>query len=300
MKHRFLCLLLVGVLILGCRVPVPSVGASDPIAMQANPEGIEARTLELTASAVETPSASAIPAPTAPPTPTDTPTFAPTDEPTPVPTETPTRDPNRPMVALTFDDGPNREFTPQVLDLLERYGAKATFFVVGANLSESTKPILQRMVDMGCDVGMHGLTHTDMRKFSIASNTKRFERMRGLISDQIAGGYETHLLRPPYGAINDKVKKACKAAEVASIRWSVDTMDWSNKNPKKILKIVKQETENGAIILFHDRLATTVEALEPVLLWLVEQGYELVTVTELLESAAPIEYGRDYRYKKIP
>ena len=201
------------------------------------------------------------------------------------------------MVALTFDDGPT-EFTPQVLDLLERYGARGTFFVIGKNLNEQTKPILQRMADMGCDIGMHDLTHADLTKISYAGNVKRIHQMRDLISDQIDGGYEAHLLRPPFGSLNKTVRRALRSADAASIRWSVDTLDWSNKNPRTILKIVKAEAKDGAILLFHDRLPTTVTALEEVIPWLQEQGYDLVTVTELIESSGQgIRYGEDYQHK---
>ena len=225
------------------------------------------------------------------PRPTPTATLAPT------PTPEPTPDPDRPMVALTFDDGPT-EYTAQVLDLLEQYGAKGTFFVIGKSLSEKTRPILQRMADMGCDIGMHDLNHSDLTKLSAASNEKRIQRMRALISAQVEGGYDAHLLRPPYGKLSKTVRRACKNADAASIRWSVDTRDWSNKNPKTILKIVQAETRDGSILLFHDRLPTTVTALKAVIPWLQEQGYDLVTVTELLESSGqPIRFGEDYHCK---
>ena len=154
------------------------------------------------------------------------------------------------------------------------------------------------MADMGCDIGMHDLNHSDLTRLSAAANTKRIEKMRGLIAAQIEGGYDTHLLRPPYGYLNKAVRKACKAGDVACIRWSVDTRDWSNKNPKTILKIVQSEAKDGAIILFHDRLPTTVTALETVIPWLREQGYALVTVTELIESSGQsLRYGEDYHRK---
>ena len=237
------------------------------------------------------------PTPTVTPRPTPSPTPTPTPTPSPTPTPEPTPDPKRPMVALTFDDGPT-EYTAQVLDLLEQYDARGTFFVIGSSLSEKTRSVLQRMADMGCEIGMHDLNHANLTKLSAAANTRRIERMRTLISDQIEGGYEVRLLRPPYGYLNKAVRQACKAGNVASIRWSVDTRDWSNKKPKTILKIVKSETRDGAIILFHDRLDTTVTALRDVIPWLQEQGYDLVTVTELIESSGqPLEYGKDYRRK---
>ena len=185
-----------------------------------------------------------------------------------------------------------------MLDLLERYGAKGTFFVIGSNLSEKTKPVLQRMADMGCEIGMHDLTHADLTRLSAAANVKRINEMRARIFAQIDGGYDAHLLRPPFGSLNKTVRRACKTADAASIRWSVDTRDWSNKNPRTILKIVKAEAKDGAIILFHDRLDTTVTALEEAIPWLQAQGYDLVTVTELIESSGQsIRYGEDYQHK---
>ena len=243
----------------------------------------------------------------------DVPPAAPTPEAAPTPaseavfaqilpgpsTETPgTRtgpDPDRPMVALTFDDGPTKH-TTRVLDLLAEHDARGTFFVIGSKLNDDTRPILQRMADLGCDIGMHGLTHTDMTRFSAAANTKRIQRMRRLISDQIDGGYEAHLLRPPFGNLNQDVRRACRICNVACIRWSVDTRDWSNKDPERILSTVKRETRDGAILLFHDRLDTTVAALQKVIPYLQAQGYELVTVTELIESSGQsIRSGEDYR-----
>ena len=245
----------------------------------------------------QTPVATMTPRPTPTPTATPAPTPVPTATPAPTPTPEPTSDPDRPMVALTFDDGPT-EYTAQVLDLLEQYGAKGTFFVIGKSLNQKTRPILQRMLDLGCDIGMHDLTHADLTRLSTASNTKRIERMRALISAQIDGGYDPHLLRPPFGNLNKAVRRACKAANVASIRWSVDTRDWSNKNPRTILKTVQKEAKDGAILLFHDRLPTTVTALREVIPWLQAQGYDLVTVTELIESSGEsIRYGEDYHRK---
>ncbi len=235
--------------------------------------------------------------PTLPPTPTPTPSPEPTPTPDPTPTPEPTKDPNRPMVALTFDDGPNIEFTPQVLDLLEQYGVKGTFFVVGSHLNAESKPILQRMADLGCDIGIHGLTHVKMTSFSYSENVVRFQKMREKISDQVEGGYTPHLMRPPYGTTSKSVRRACKTAELASIRWSVDTLDWKTKNTGKVIKTVKSEVKNGSIVLFHDRLDATVEALKELIPWLLEEGYDIVTVTELLESAGPIQYGEDYRAK---
>lgn len=238
------------------------------------------------------------PEPTAAPTPTPTPTLTPT--PTPTPTPEPTKDPNRKMVALTFDDGPNMKFTPLFLDVLEKYGVPGTFFVVGSNLKLSgADEVIRRMHALGCEVGIHGLTHDKMTKYNQKKNEQRFAEMKQMLSGMIGDGTVPHLMRPPYGTMNKTVLKAAKTEELACIRWSVDTRDWSNRNKSKIVKIVKKEVKNGSIILFHDRLDASLKAIDELIPWLTEQGYDIVTVTELLSSAGPIEYGKDYRYKKI-
>ena len=112
--------------------------------------------------------------------PVPTPTPVPTDTPSPEPTETPepTPDPNRQMVALTFDDGPNSAYTMRFLDILEKYGVPGTFFVIGTNLDDQKAPqILQRMIELGCEIGMHDLRHSDLTRFNYDSNLKRIRQM---------------------------------------------------------------------------------------------------------------------------
>ncbi len=249
-----------------------------------------------------TPAPTSVPTPTPTPEPTPTPTPTPTPEPTPVPTPEPTpeptKDPNRKMVALTFDDGPNEKYTMKFLDVLEKYGVPGTFFVVGTRLKQNgAEEALRRMLALGCEIGVHGLTHDKMTSFSQSKNEQRFEEMKRRIAD-MTDGYVPHLMRPPYGTQSKSVLRAAKAAELACIRWSVDTRDWSNHNTSTILKIVKKNVKNGSIILFHDRIDASLKAIDELIPWLTEQGYDIVTVTELLESAGPIEYGRDYREKK--
>ena len=288
-------LILLGALLLlsGCGMPPPAAALGPGVEATAAIHTAVPR--KEVAVAAASPVATMTPRPTPTPTPVPTPTPTPTPEPTP--TALPLPDPARPMVALTFDDGPT-EYTAAVLDILEEYGVKGTFFVIGKNLTEKTRPLLQRMADMGCDIGMHDLTHADLTRLSASANVKRIGKMQTLISNQIDGGYQVRLLRPPFGKLSKTVRRACRDGGVASIRWSVDTRDWSNKNPKTILKIVKAETRNGAILLFHDRLPTTVTALREAVPWLLDQGYDLVTVTELIESSGQsIQPGEDYQRK---
>ncbi len=270
-KIGLLCIC--GILLLACAVAPKAASSAAPVLT-------EAPTVKPTAVPTPEPTEEPTPEPTEEPTPepTETPTPEPTETPTPEPTEAPTPDPNRKMVALTFDDGPNGTYTPQFLDLLERHGVRATFFVHGTATTEKTAPLLQRMVE----------------------NAKRIERTRQKISDSIEGGYETHLMRPPGGAQNGTVRSGAKDAETAVILWSVDTVDWKTRNKKEILKICRSKIQNGSIILCHDRIDATLKAVDELIPWLKEQGYDLVTVTELLNSSgSPIEYGTAYRCKTI-
>lgn len=244
----------------------------------------------------------ATPAPTATPELTPTPTPTPTPEPTPTPTPTPEPTPTpvppgqRKMVALTFDDGPRSFGTPDILDLLEKYNARATFFVLGTSITEETAPLLQRMVDMGCEIGIHGQDHSTMTRLGYETQVRRLTEMKELLNRQVEGGYIPRLMRPPGGNKSDTVLAAAKEAQLSVILWSVDSQDWKVANKNDILKLCKTGITNGSIVLFHDKLKATRAAMEELLPYLVEEGYELVTVSELLERHGQLlEPGQLYR-----
>ena len=168
--------------------------------------------------------------------------------------------------------------------------------MLGQNMKQSgADALLRRMRSLGCDVGIHGLTHDTMTKFSQKKQEQRLREMKKRIAEALGEEYVPHLMRPPYGTKNNTVLRAAKNEELACILWSVDTRDWSNRSKTKIVKIVKREVKNGSIILFHDRIEASLSAIDELIPWLLEEGYDVVTVTELLESAEPIEYGRSYR-----
>ena len=119
-------------------------------------------------------------------------------------------------------------------------------------------------------------------------------------SGWVEGGYQPRTMRPPGGSTNGHVTSGAKQAGLAVIRWSVDTYDWKTQNVKKIMDVVKKETKNGSIILCHDHHKPTLDALDEMIPWLLEQGYDLVTVSELLESSGtPLEPGKVYFRKEI-
>ena len=202
----------------------------------------------------------------------------------------------RRKVALTFDDGPREKNTSNVLDVLEQYGAKATFFVLGIVINEETTPLLQRMVDLGCEIGIHGKDHGTMTGQSLKYQLNRLNGMKELLDTSIQGGYTPRLMRPPGGNTNGVVEQAARETGLSIILWSVDSQDWLSADPNAVLDLCRKQITDGSIVLFHDKLNATRTAVETLVPWLLEQGYELVTVSELLESrGTPLEPGKVYR-----
>lgn len=186
-------------------------------------------------------------------------------------------DPAKPMVALTFDDGPSGTYSDQILDILEENHALATFFEVGGNVWAHPEPVA-RMAEIGCEVASHSNAHKDLSKL----------RKSALLADLdaadeafIAAGVEApFLVRPPYGAINSNVKSATGRAMIA---WSVDTEDWRSRNAQTVINYIKNYGDlDGQVVLMHSIYSSTVEAARELVPWLQEQGYQLVTVTELM------------------
>ena len=201
-------------------------------------------------------------------------------------------------VAITFDDGPSYipsldvEYTKEILDELKKYGYTATFFVVGNRLA-SHGDALEYIVDAGCEIGIHGYTHDEGVWYDTCTDGKFADEL-SLTVDAIheyLPDYDVKLMRPYYGRITDERVKNC---DYAVINWSVDSEDWVNKyksgdtdkdTERKINTIVENvmsTVENGDIILMHDIYGNTVEATRIILARLHEEGYEVVTVSELL------------------
>ena len=283
MKKRFFILLIC--LVLCCQSVASSV---TPLAREARADA--SAIAGPTAAPTDTPA----PAPsyTPAPEPTDTPEA--TDAPEPTATPEPTPDPARPMVALTFDDGPHPLKTAPLLDLLEQYHIKATFYVLGTSLTEETSPLLQRMVDQGCEIGIHGLTHGKIDHLIPTSLTKKLLDMSAMISERVEGGYTPRTMRPPGGHLSQTVKKVTLELGISIVLWSVDTKDWKN-NLDTVLKILRSKTRDGSIILCHDKGSGTQQALEIFIPELLAQGYDFVTVSELLSRhGTPAEPGAVY------
>ena len=120
--------------------------------------------------------------------------------------------------------------------------------------------------------------------------------MKELLDTSIQGGYTPRLMRPPGGNTNGVVEQAARETGLSIILWSVDSQDWLSADPNAVLDLCRKQITDGSIVLFHDKLNATRTAVETLVPWLLEQGYELVTVSELLESrGTPLEPGKVYR-----
>ena len=187
-------------------------------------------------------------------------------------------DPDKPMVALTFDDGPSKH-TARLLDIFATYGGKGTFFVVG-NLIDNRADTVKRMADEGHEVAGHSWSHRQLTKLTPSELTDQIMTTRAKIYE--VTGVDSTVIRPPYGAFNSDVKEVCANLGIVMVNWSIDTLDWKNKNADMVYNAIMKDVKDGAIILCHDLHSTTVDAMERVIPDLIEQGYQLVTVSELL------------------
>lgn len=180
------------------------------------------------------------------------------------------------VVALTFDDGPHLDYTLRILSLLEAYEAKGTFFMLGSRV-DFYPGVAKEVADQGHEIGNHTWNHKDLTKISQADIDKEISRTDEAIKE--ATGKHPDLLRPPYGAINDDLRQDLSLPVVL---WTVDTLDWKTKDPNAVLEVVKENVKDGSIILLHDIYEETVDATELILEYLSNEGYQFVTVSELL------------------
>lgn len=203
-------------------------------------------------------------------------------------------DPSKPMLALTFDDGPSVH-TERLLNIFMTYGGKGTFFVVGNKIA-GREAILKRMADEGHEIGGHGWNHANLSQLGEQGIVDQIMMTRAKIYS--ATGYDCHIIRPPYGARSDMLGWTAAKLGVGLVLWSVDTLDWKTRNADAVYNAVTANARDGAIILCHDLHGTTVDAMERVIPALINAGYQLVTVSEMMScSANPFQAGNVYNRK---
>ena len=180
------------------------------------------------------------------------------------------------IVALTFDDGPSK-YTDSILDTLKKYDACATFFVIG-NKVDFYDETLNKMLKNGNEIGNHSYSHKWLNRLSEQEFKDELNKTQEEVKK--ATGYIPKLFRPTYGGYSDRLKKY---TDLTFVLWDVDSSDWKVKNTDKIIKNVIPNVKDGSIVLMHDNHKYAADAIEAVVKKLKEEGYEFVTVSELLE-----------------
>lgn len=185
--------------------------------------------------------------------------------------------PNLPVVALTFDDGPNPRFTPQILDILYEHQVPATFFLVGQQM-EGQGWLVRKIAASGHEIGNHTNSHPDLTTLEepqiLEEIQKTQDKLREILPD-----YTMNFLRPPYGRQNETV---CQSSPLPLILRNVDSGDWEDPQAEAIYAAVMENIQDGDIVVFHDDNPETVKALKQILPALKARGYQFATVSALL------------------
>jgi peptidoglycan/xylan/chitin deacetylase (PgdA/CDA1 family) len=190
-------------------------------------------------------------------------------------------------IALTFDDGPSA-YTAQVLDILDLYDAKATFFIVGRN-AEHNVALIRRTVESGHEIGNHTWSHASLPTLAKSARHDEVQGANDVVRSAV--GHQPRLFRPPYGAMRPGTNREVRRAGMLPVVWSVDTHDYDpGVTAKKLVARVRTALRPGSIILLHDGggdRRKTVAALPRILAEIERRGYRAVTVTQLLNDAPP-------------
>ena len=187
------------------------------------------------------------------------------------------------VIALTFDDGPG-PYTAHLLDVLDQYGAKATFFLIGSKVSSQAN-VVRSIHARGHQLGNHSWSHPELPKLPVDQIAGEIDRTNDAIKQ--ATSVTPAILRPPYGAVNGVVLEQLRLRGMSSILWSVDTRDWADRNSDIVCSRAVAGARPGAIILMHDIHQTSVGAVPCILSALKQQGYSFVTVQGLLGNTTP-------------
>lgn len=185
-------------------------------------------------------------------------------------------DPDKPMIAFTFDDGPNTAFSNQIMDAFKKVDGRATFFMLGNRVGGESDTI-KRMVEEGHQLGNHSFNHLNLAKQSNDVIHSQFFDTQDLI--YAACGYESTAFRPPYGEESQSMKDMIP---YDMTMWNVDSIDWKHKKDKEaIKKEVLPFVKDGSVILLHDIYKTSADAIDDLLPELKKAGYQFVSIDDL-------------------
>lgn len=185
-------------------------------------------------------------------------------------------DPTKPMIALTFDDGPHKGTTNRILKILSENNARATFFVLGSNI-ENNEELIKQAIFQGNEIGNHTYSHRQLTKLSKAEIEREIQQTQDMLKNNVH--YQPKILRPPYGSHNQLVDDCAKSYRL--VTWSLDTLDWKYRNTDKVVNEVIATVKEGDIILMHDLYESTVDAVAMIIPMLQKKGFQFVTVSEL-------------------
>ncbi|GIP34426.1 hypothetical protein J2TS4_36360 [Paenibacillus sp. J2TS4] len=207
------------------------------------------------------------------------------NRPSPAPQDNGADDPaDNKRVALTFDDGPDLKWTPQILDILKERNVKATFFLVGLQ-AEKHPEMIQQILDEGHVIGNHTWGHKKLPELNDEQIREEIEQLNQVLESSVGEG--ATLFRAPYGAVSDKVQAIVDEKGYQVVGWTVDPRDWAGTTPEGMMKIVERQLKPDGIVLLHSfggkagDLSNTVEFLPQLIDYLQEEGYSLVTIPEL-------------------
>jgi len=187
-------------------------------------------------------------------------------------------------IALTFDDGPHKDITLKVLQLLEKHNIKATFFCIGSHIA-GNETVLQSIHKQGHSIGNHSFSHSV--RFDVKSTDgvmDDIEKTEQSISSVI--GKRTRLFRPPFGVTNPNIAQALTKLDYETIGWSIRTFDAVSDNKHRIINKVKKQLQNGSVILLHDVNEYVLDMLDEIIVLAKNRGYEFVTVDKLFSIEA--------------
>ena len=245
-----------------------ATAASIPV--PAAPAATDERSLTATDERSSAATAAPTPAPSAPPTPA------------PAPATGRRVDPEKKMIALTFDDGPGAG-TQRILSALDAVDGRATFCMVGNRVGQYAQTA-RRVAEQGSEIATHTWDHPNLAKLSAAQVQRELERSMDAI-ERVTGVRPT-VLRPPYGSVNATVRAACRELGLVIANWNIDPEDWRVRDARQVYRHIMDNARDGAIVVCHDLYPETAAAMESAVQELTERGYQLVTVSELLEARA--------------
>lgn len=197
-------------------------------------------------------------------------------------------------IAISFDASWGNEHTKPILDILDQYKVKTTFFLVSMWVDKYPDDV-KEIHSRGHEIGNHSSTHPDMTKLSKEQMVQELTDMETKVEKLT--GTKPVLFRPPFGAYSDHVIEACEEKEYQVIQWDVDSLDWKNITTEQIVSRVTEKVKPGSIVLFHNNAEKVEEYLPVIIETLQKEGYEIVPIGQLVYKD---EYHMDHTGLQVP